>query len=102
MVRDYQGRGIMGKKLTPKEQAVVWAMGLKRRDEFKALTDNLVPCVYAALAIALHEKGYGFKRINDLFIRSQEIWNEYCYCQGDMTDKCLELTGIDVMNKEVF
>lgn len=92
----------MGKRLSSKEQAVAYAMGTKRLQEFKALTDNVVPCVYAAVAMALYEKGWRYERINNLFARSQEIWNEYCMEPGDMTDKCLELTGIDVMNKEVF
>lgn len=38
---------------------------------------NLVPGVYASLAIALHRNwGWGFKRINRLFSQSQRIWEE--------------------------
>lgn len=90
------------KKLNPKDQAVAYAMGLKRREEFKALCDNVVPCVYAALAIALYEKGWRFQRINDLFARSQEIWNEHCLEPGDMTDLCYRITGIDVVDRETY
>ena len=91
---------MMGKKrLSKKEQAVAYAMGTKRLEEFRFLCDNVVPCVYAAVAIALYNKGWRYKRINDLFVESQKIWDTYCYEQGDMTDKCFELTGIDVMGK---
>lgn len=90
----------MGKKrLSKKEQAVAYAMGTKRLEEFRFLCDNVVPCVYAAVAIALYNKGWRYKRINDLFVDSQKIWDTYCYEPGDMTDKCYELTGIDVMGK---
>ena len=38
---------------------------------------NLVPGVYASLAIALHRNwGWGFKRINRLFSQSQQIWED--------------------------
>lgn len=38
---------------------------------------NLVPGVYASLAIALHRNwGWGFKRINRLFAQSQRIWED--------------------------
>lgn len=38
---------------------------------------NLVPGVYASLAIALHRNwGWGFKRINRLFSQSQRIWED--------------------------
>lgn len=38
---------------------------------------NLVPGVYASLAIALHRNwGWGFKRINRLFSQSQGIWED--------------------------
>lgn len=38
---------------------------------------NLVPGVYASLAIALHQNwGWGFKRINRLFSQSQRIWED--------------------------
>ena len=38
---------------------------------------NLVPGVYASLAIALHRNwGWGFKRINQLFSQSQRIWED--------------------------
>lgn len=92
----------MARKLSAKEQAVAYAMGTKRLEEFRNLCNNLVPCIYAAVAISLHEQNWEYEQINDLFVRSQEIWNEYCEEPGDMTDKCYELTGIDVMDKSEF
>ena len=47
---------------------------------------NLVPGVYASLAIALHRNwGWGFKRINRLFSQSQRIWEDL------ETDNIIEL-----------
>lgn len=86
------------KKLSPKEQYIANVMGQMRLKEFKQTTDNLVPCVYAAIAVALFEKGWRHKRISELFAKSQQIWTEHCYDRGDMTDYCFNITGIDVMN----
>ncbi len=62
---------------------------------------NLItPNLYAGIALALHRKyGWGFKRINDLFNESQEIWTECVQSDLDMTEMCLNETGIDVQAK---
>ena len=62
--------------------------------------NQITPQVYAALALALHRKhGWGFKRINDLFCESQEIWEE-CVNKGiNMTKMCEDETGIDVVQR---
>lgn len=86
----------MGKKMNAKQQRVAMLMGQYRAEEFSKLTNNLVPCVYSAIAISLYEKGWRHQRINDLFIRSQEIWEEYCNDDGTMMDTCERLTGIAV------
>ena len=58
--------------------------------------DSITPQIYAAIAISLHRKfGWGYKRINDLFVESQEVWNE-CVSNGvDMVKKCEDETGIE-------
>ena len=84
--------------MTNKQKYIASVMGQMRVEEFKKTTDNLVPCVYAALAVALYEKGWRHKRISELFARSQQIWTDHCYDRGDMTDYCYNITGIDVMN----
>ena len=61
---------------------------------------DITPSVYAALALALHRKcGWGYKRINDLFNFSQEIWNECVQSDMDILEMCEKETGINVMNK---
>ena len=62
---------------------------------------EITPEVYAGIALALHRThGWGFKRINDLFMESQEIWNECVQGDVNMIELCSRETGIDVVNKE--
>lgn len=62
--------------------------------------NNITPEIYAGIALALHRKhGWGYKRINDLFCESQEIWNECVASSKNMMQMCLEETGIDVERK---
>ena len=61
---------------------------------------DTTPAVYAGIALALHRKhGWGFKRINDLFAESQNIWNECVESNGNMIEMCERETGINVQNK---
>ena len=60
--------------------------------------DDVLPCVYAGIALALHrELGWGYKRINKVFTRSQEIWQEAVFTGENMAKTCLDETGIDVV-----
>lgn len=60
--------------------------------------DNVLPCVYAGIALSLHRKhGWGFKRIDALFKKSQDIWTEATERGINMAQLCLEETGIDVV-----
>lgn len=60
--------------------------------------NNVLPCVYAGIALSLHRKhGWGYKRINDLFKESQELWEEATEKGVNMAQMCLEETGIDVV-----
>ena len=59
----------------------------------------ITPKVYASVALALHRKyGWGYQRINDLFVVSQHIWNECVDTGADMIEMCEEETGITVAN----
>ena len=59
--------------------------------------NNILPNVYAGIALALHRKhGWGFKRINDLFIESEKLWYEATDNNINMATLCLEETGIEV------
>lgn len=59
---------------------------------------NVLPCVYAGIALSLHRKyGWGYKRINDLFVESQNVWTEAIDRGLNMAEMCLDETGIDVV-----
>lgn len=46
-----------------------------RSQNVATAADQMVPQIYAAIAIALHRTyGFGYKRINDIFVESQHIW----------------------------
>lgn len=62
--------------------------------------EMITPQVYAGIALALHRRyGWGFKRINDLFAESQDIWEECLTKDINMIQMCEEETGIDVRPK---
>ena len=61
------------------------------------LTDEMVPAIYAAMALALHRTyGFGYKRINDVFTESQRIWEAHVGNLDDMIQLCEKETGITV------
>lgn len=65
----------------------------KMRKEMK----TVIPKVYAGVALALHRKyKWGYKRINDLFVETQYIWNECSESDLNMIQMCEEETGIEV------
>ena len=67
--------------------------------KLKTQIDQITPEVYAGIALALHRKhGWGYKRINDLFNLSGEIWNECVQSDLNMIEMCEEETGLKVIN----
>lgn len=57
---------------------------------------NITPQVYAGIALALHRKyGWEYEQINELFVESQDIWNECVERDIDMIAMCEEETGIE-------
>ena len=59
--------------------------------------DQITPEVYAGIALALHRKcGWGYKRINDLFVESQTIWDECINSDINMMEMCEKETGIEL------
>lgn len=72
-------------------------------NQYRKLQESIrdtTPSVYAGIALALHRKyGWGHKRINDLFVESQIIWNECINSDMKMMEMCLKETGIDVQQK---
>ena len=57
-------------------------------------THLLVPRIYAALAIALSEAGCSQDEIEDVFGRSQEIWQDREHRCTDIVKECELRTGI--------
>ena len=63
-------------------------------------TQEIVPEVYAGIALALSRKhGWEYDQINDLFQESQDIWNECIQTSANMVQMCEEETGIELRNK---
>ena len=48
------------------------------------------------LQMALHQLGWGYKRINDLFLLSQDIWAESTCKSENMLQMCFNETGIEL------
>lgn len=66
------------------------------REQIKQIT----PEVYSGIALALHRKyGWGYKRINDLFVESQIIWEECVQSDINMVQMCEKETGIDIQRQ---
>jgi len=63
------------------------------REAFNKEVTNIVPAVYSSIALALSRNwGFGYERINRLFLQSQEIWDELG--TDNMIDLCERETGI--------
>ena len=68
--------------------------------DLRKKVNQITPEVYAGIALALHRKcGWGYKRINDLFNESQEIWDECNTKTINMIEMCYEETGIELRSK---
>ena len=70
---------------------------IEQMKRVKKNIDKISPEIYAGIALALYRKhGWRYKRINELFAESQQIWNECVENGTDMAEMCLNETGIDV------
>lgn len=65
-----------------------------------AKVNNIVPEVYAAVALVLsREYEWTYEQINDFFGETQAVWQEYSDSKMDMIQACLEETGIELRSK---
>lgn len=65
-----------------------------------AQINQITPQVYAGIALALHRVfNWDYEQINDLFVASQEIWEECVNGNINMIKMCEDETGIDVQRK---
>lgn len=71
-----------------------------RAENVARASDAMVPQIYAALALALHrECGWGYVRINRLFVASQHIWESFNGTGDEMISLCEKETGITIIGK---
>jgi hypothetical protein len=70
---------------------------MKAAAKLKKQINKITPEVYAGIALALHRKQkWGYKRINELFMESQKIWDECVELDINMIELCERETGIEV------
>ena len=72
----------------------------KQQENVGKAADQMVPQIYAAMAIALHRTyGFGYDRINRVFVESQHIWEEFVGAGDEMIELCETETGISVVGR---
>lgn len=60
--------------------------------------DEIVPSVYASLAMALSDYEVDSEIIGEIFALSQSIWEEHSSDMITLLGKCYNTTGIQLMN----
>lgn len=72
----------------------------KQAENIGKAADQMVPQIYAAMAIALHRTyGFGYERINRAFVESQKIWEDFSGNIDEMVEVCERETGVTVIFK---
>lgn len=72
----------------------------KQAENIGKAADQMVPQIYAAMAIALHRTyGFGYERINRAFVESQKIWEDFSGNIDEMVEVCESETGVTVIFK---
>lgn len=73
----------------------------KQAENIGKAADQMVPQIYAAMAIALHRTyGFGYERINRAFVESQKIWEDFSGNIDEMVEVCERETGVTVIFKK--
>lgn len=68
-----------------------------RQLHVEEVSDKMVPQIYAAMAIALHRTyGFGYERINRVFLESQHIWEDFSGNIEEMIELCEKETGVRI------
>ncbi len=65
----------------------------------KDTIEKLIAHIYACTAICLHEKGWGYKRLNDLFLATQKMYETTDVFE--MCKLCEDITGICCMTEKM-
>lgn len=72
----------------------------KQDENIGKAADQMVPQIYAAMAMALHRTyGFGYERINHAFVESQKIWMDFNGKSDEMIKLCEKETGVTVIFK---
>lgn len=72
----------------------------KQNENVGKAADQMVPQIYAAMALALHRTyGFGYDRINRVFLESQHIWEDFAGAGDEMIELCEKETGISVVGR---
>lgn len=72
----------------------------KQAENISKAADQMVPQIYAAMAMALHRTyGFGYERINRVFAESQKIWLGFDGRGEEMIELCEKETGVTVVFK---
>ena len=70
---------------------------MNKADAISRASDQMVPELYAAMAIALHRvRGFDMEQIEEIFAESQKIWQEFEGEPDEMIELCEKETGIAV------
>lgn len=73
---------------------------LNKADAINKASDQIIPVLYAALALALHRVcGFGHDRTERVFEESQKIWTEFSGQLEEMIELCEKETGIEIRSK---
>lgn len=73
----------------------------KQEENIGKAADRMVPQIYAAMALALHRTyGFGYERINRVFLESQNIWENFSGNGDEMIELCRKETRIIAEGKK--
>lgn len=64
--------------------------------------ENVVPSVYACVAMTLFEGGMPLEMIEDIFVKSQAKWEEHTGNLSDILIKCYNQTSICLMTQKQY
>ena len=67
-----------------------------KRMELMQATKWIVPHVYAGIASSLWERGWTKEQIEEIFIESQERWNDATINRWDILQNVKDVIGIDI------
>ena len=69
----------------------------QKRLELQQATKWIVPHLYAAFASSLWERGWTEEQIREIFVETQERWNDSTENGWDILQNVKDVIGIDIM-----